>query len=95
MNSQVNFPGERVSFKNAIRLPVAHFAVCRGKAQKSWLRPPSSDDFADSVHGVGIAFRVLWGEAFVGMFMSCENQVGVCREQVFQIASARDVRRGS
>ena len=41
------------------------------------------DDFADPVHGVGIALRVLQREAFVGMFVSGKNQVGVGGVQIF------------
>ena len=42
-----------------------------------------SYDFADSVHGVGIALRILWREPFVGRFVSRKNQVCVGGVQIF------------
>src|SRR5258708_1887253 len=65
-------------------LPVADFAVRSGKANEV-MTPAAGpgDDFADPVHGVRIALRVLWRKALIGMFVSGNNQGGVGGVQVF------------
>jgi hypothetical protein len=37
----------------------------------------ADDDLADAVFGIDFSVGVLWSEAFVGVFMTDEEQIGV------------------
>lgn len=77
-------PRRERELQDAERVPVADFAVWSGEAEQVVAASSGpSDDFPDSICGVGLAFGVLCRKALVGMFVSGKNQVGVGGVQVF------------
>ncbi len=76
-------PWRERELQHAERFPVPNLAVRSGETKEIMAASASpSNDFADSVRGIGFTLRVLWCKAFVGMFMSCKNQVAVGGVQV-------------
>ena len=61
-------------FKDAVGLPVPHFAVRSGQAQRA-VAPSSRshNDLADSTYRVRIPLRILRREPLVGVFMARKN----------------------
>jgi hypothetical protein len=78
------FPRGKGELQHAVSIPFTHFAVRRSKAQEIVAAPTRArDDFADAIHGIGLAFRVLRRKTFVGVLVSRKNQVSVRGVQVF------------
>lgn len=72
------FAGGESELQHAVGFVVADFAVGLGVAERGVATAARADDkLADAVVGVGIAFRILRGEAFVGMFVAGEDDVCV------------------
>lgn len=77
------FSGRQRQLQDAIGSVVADFAVGFGVAERGVAAPSSADnDFTDAVLGIGVTFRVLWGESLIGMFVASKNQIGVNFVQV-------------
>src|SRR5436309_1250389 len=74
----VIFSAGQGEFKDAVSLPVPHFAVGSGHAQRA-VAPSarSNNDFADSTRGVWISLGILRSKPLVGMFVARQNQVRV------------------
>src|SRR5579864_5800992 len=71
------FSGGETQLQDAVGFVVADFTVRCGVAERCVAAAAGADDdFADAVFGVGIAFWILWGEAFVGVFVSRKDEVG-------------------
>src|SRR5260370_24192625 len=76
-------PRRERELQHAERFPVPNLAVRRGETKEIMAASASPRyGFADSVRGVGFTLRVLWCKTFVGMFVSCKNQVSVGGVQV-------------
>src|SRR5947199_9806756 len=75
---RVIFSAGQGEFKDAVSLPVPHFAVGSGHAQRA-VAPcaRSNNDFADAPRGVWISLGILRSKPLVGMFVARLNQVGV------------------
>src|SRR5947199_9124693 len=79
----VIFSAGQGEFKDAVSLPVPHFAVGTGHAQRA-VAPSarSNNDFAESTRGVWISLGILRSNPLVGMFGARQNQVAVAAVKI-------------
>src|SRR5277367_2655752 len=71
-------PGRQRQLNHALCIRVPHFAVSRGKSQRIVAAAAGShNNLANTIHRIGIPFRILGCEPFVRMFMPREDQGGM------------------
>ena len=72
------FAGRESQLQHTVGFVIADLTVGLRVAERSVAAAAGADDdFANAVLGVGIAFGILRGEAFVGMLVPGEDQVSV------------------
>ena len=73
-------PGRKGKFQDAIRVVVADQAVRSGIAQQGVTSAAGTrDNFGNAILRIRIAIGILRAEAFVGMFVSSDYEIGMCR----------------